>query len=179
MSDGLGHTDSAVVYAEIGEADGLVRTLQSSNPANPADFIPGPVEAEWPFYDNFDGTGDNTFHDIPVLLKGAGWITLRRPAAPGAQTTLTFTLAPDAGPTDLFLMMMDTPALPRRVPDGYTDTGALGTWRDNSLNLVPYRLYRRTVSGGQTVFVPSFPQDYLVLLKPHPSSHAAASGAEP
>ena len=179
VSDGLGHTDSAVIYAEIGETSGLVRALQASSPANPADFIPGPIEAEWPFYDNFDGTGDNTFHDIPPILSGAGWIAMHRPTAPGAQTALTFTLAPDAGPTDIFLLMTDTPAHPGRVPDGYADTGVTGTWRDNALNLVPFKLYRRTASGSQTVFVPSFDADYLVLLKPHILSQAAVSGAEP
>jgi beta-galactosidase len=175
VSDGLGHSDSAVIYADRGETNGLVRNLRSSNPANPADFIPGPVEAEWPFYDNFDGTGDNTFHDIPPILQGASWITLKRPTVPEARTALTFMLAPDAGLTDIFLLMTDTPAQPRRVPDGYTDTGVTGAWRGNSLNLTPLKVYRRTVSGGQTIFVPSYPQDYLVLFKPH----AVVSGAAP
>jgi len=180
VGDGLGHSDSAVVYAETGEANGLVRNLRSSNPANPADFIAEPVQAEWPCYDNFDGTGDNTFHAIPALLQGANWITLGRPTKPAAQTTLSFTLAPDAGPTDIFLLLTATPAHPARVPAGYTDTGVTGTWRDNLLNLVPYTLYRRTVSSGQAVFIPSFAQDYLVLLKAHSTfSHAAVSGAEP
>jgi beta-galactosidase len=175
VSDGLGHTDSDIIYAETGETEGLVRNLQSSNPANPANFIPGPVEAEWPFYDNFDGTGDNTFHAIPAILQGAGWITMKRPTVPASRTTLRFTLAPDAGPTDIFLLMTEMPAQSGRIPDGYTDTGVTGTWRGNSTNLTPFKVYQRTVSSGQTVFVPSFPQDYLVLLKPH----AVVSGVEP
>ena len=175
VDDGLGHSDTTVLYAETGEASGVVRDLRSGNPANPADLIAGPVEAEWPFYDNFDGTGDNTFQNIPAALKGAGWITMGRPTKPAAQTTLTFTLAPDAGPTDIFLLMTDTPAHPAPIPAGYTDTGAAGVWRDNQLNLVPYTLLRRTVGGGQTVFIPSFASDYLVLVK----AHAVVSGAEP
>ena len=155
-----------------------MRDLRSSNPANPADFVAEPVAAEWPFYDNFDGTGDNTFQSIPAALTGAEWITLGRPTKPGAQTTLTFTLAPNAGPTDIFLLMTAAPGPPAPVPTGYTDTGTAGFWRDNQLDLVPYRLFCRTVSGGQTVFIPSFTQDQLVLIKQHSDIHAA-SGAEP
>lgn len=180
VDDGSGHSDSAIIYAETGEVNGLVRDLRSSNPANPADFIAEPVQAEWPFYDNFDGTGDNTFHAIPAALKGANWIGFGRPTKPAAQATLSFILALNAGPTDIFLLMTDTPDHPIRIPAGYADTGTAGTWRDNQLNLVPFKLFRRTVSSGQTVFIPSFAEDYLVLVKPHPAvSHAAVSGAEP
>ena len=175
VDDGAGHSDSAIIYAETGEANGLVRDLKSSNPANPADFIAEPVQAEWPCYDNFDGTGDNTFHDIPSVLKDAGWITLGRPTKPAAQTALTFTLAPNSGPTDIFLLMTTMPAHPVAIPAGYADTGTVGTWRDNQLNLVQFKLFRRTAGSGQTVFIPAFAQDYLVLIKPH----AAVSGAEP
>ncbi len=178
VDDGFGHSDSAIIYAEHGDST-LIRDLRSSNPANPADFVAGPIQAEWPFYDNFDGTGDNTFHDIPAALKGAHWITLGRPTKPGMQTTLSFTLAPDASPTDIFLLMTDTPGHPAPIPAGYADTGAVGTWRDNQLNLVPYKLFRRTVSGGQTVFIPSFAHDYLVLVKPYHTPPAVVSGAEP
>ena len=177
VDDGLGHFDEAVIYAETGEAGGLVQNLQSSNPTNPAYFISEPSQAEWPFYDNFDGTGDNTFHALPPLLVGANWITFSRPTKPAAQTTLTFTLASGAGPTDLFLMLT-VPALPHSVlalPAGWIDTGVSGTWRDNALNLVPFLLLRRTAIGGETCVIPPLPQDYLVLLKPH----TAASALEP
>ncbi len=173
VEDGLGHSDSAIIYAETGGADGLVRTLKSSNPLNPAAFIARPVAAEEPFYDNFDGTGDNTFHDIPAILTGASWITLGRPTKPSAQTALSFTLASDAGPTDVFLMQTAAAAAAAasshsvRVPAGWMDTGVIGTWRDNLFNLVPYTLLRRTVSGGQAVSIPASGADFLVLLKPH------------
>ena len=175
VSDGAGHFDSAIIYAETGEEHGLVQSLQSSNPNNPAYFIAAPVQPEWPFYDDFDGTGDNTFHDIPALLSGANWIALGRPALPSAQTTLSFKLAPNTGQTDVFLMLTAAPTHPVTPPTGWADTGITGTWRDNALDLVPYVLYRRTVSAGDAVTVPAFASDYVVLLKPH----AAVSGAEP
>ena len=174
VSDGAGHSDTAIVYAERGEENGLVRSLQSSNPANPAYFIAAPVLPEQPFYDNFDGTGDNTFHAIPALLEGASWITFSRPATIAAQTMLSFTLAPGSGQTDVFLMLTAAPRS-ASVPRGWTDTGAAGTWRDNALNLVPYALYRRTFAAGEAVSIPPLMSDYVVLLKPH----AAGSGAEP
>ena len=169
VDDGAGHLDSAVIYTKTGETYGSVRTLRSSNPDNPADFVPGPIQAEWPFYDNFDGTGDSTFRGIPAILAGAGWITLGRPTKPGAQTTLSFTLAPDAPLTDIFLLRT-APAAGQAapIPTGWAETGITGTWRDNSLNLVPTVLYRRTVAPGQPVTVPALAADYLVLLKPHP-----------
>lgn len=172
VSDGAGHSDTAVIYAEHGEENGLVRNLQSSNPGNPADFIAVPISAEQPFYDNFDGAGDNTFRDIPALLEGADWITFSRPSAAAAQATLSFTLAPSREQTDVFLMLT---AAPGPAPSGWTDTGVTGTWRDNALNLVPYALYRRTFAAGEAVSIPPLATDYVVLLKPH----AAVSGAEP
>ncbi len=177
VQDGLGHSDSAIIYAETGEENGLVRDLRSSNPLNPAAFIARPVDAEQPFYNNFDGTGDNTFHAIPAILTGASWITLGRPTKTGAQTTLSFTLAPDTGPTDVFLMetAAASPAHSLHVPAGWTDTNVAGTWRDNLLNLVPCTLLRRTVSSGQAVTIPASASDFLVLIKPH----AARSGAAP
>ncbi len=171
VSDGAGHSDAATIYAETGEENGLVRNLRSSNPANPAYFIAAPVQPEEPWYDNFDGTGDNTFHAIPTLLQGAGWITLGRPTLPAAQTTLSFTLAPSSGQTDVFLMQ----TAPAHLSVGWTDTGVTGTWRDNALNLVPYVLFRRTVNAGDVVSIPPSASDYLILVKPH----AVVSGAEP
>jgi len=169
--DDAGHSDTAIVYAETGDEHGLVQNLKSSSPDNPGYYIAAPVQAEWPFYDGFDGAGDNSFRDIPPVLNGASWITMGRPTQPFAQTPLSFTLASGSGATDVFLMAT-APAL---VPDGWTDTKVVGTWRDNALNLVPYALYRRTFAAGETVLVPPLPTDYLVLLKPH----TVVSGAEP
>ena len=190
VDDGAGHTDSAVIYAEAGEENGLVRSLMSSNLDNPAYFIGAPVQAEWPVYDDFDGTGDNTFHAIPPVLQGAQWITMGRPTKPENRTALDFQIAPDAGATDLFLMFSPSgtadptpkplksktppatapailPAMPPDFLAGFADTGVRGTWRDNALNLVPYLLYRRTVNGGEAVHIPAATLAYVVLLKPH------------
>ncbi len=174
VSDGAGHSDTAVIYTEHGEEDGLVRSLQSSDPGNPAYFIAAPIKAEQPFYDNFDGTGDNTFQAIPAPLEGAEWITFSRPPEASAQAALSFALAPGGGQTDVFLMLTAI-SRPLSIPPGWTDTGVTGTWRDNALNLVPYALYRRTFAAGEAVLVPPIAADYVVLLKPH----AVVSGAEP
>jgi len=185
VDDGAGHTDSAVIYAEGGEETGLIRHLTSSNLDNPAYFIGEPVQAEWPIFDDFDGTSDNTFHAIPEILKGAQWITMGQPSKPENRTTLDFQIAPDAGAVDVFLMFSLpsatpstkaprsktpppalSPALPADFLAGFSDTGIRGLWRDNALNLVSYVLYRRTVSGGDAVRIPSATLGYVVLVKP-------------
>ena len=193
VDDGAGHTDSAVIYAERGEETGLVRHLTSSNLDNPAYFIGLPVQPEWPIYDDFDGTADNTFHEIPTILQGAQWITMGRPSKPENRTTLDFQIAPDAGAVDVLLMFslpgtsdrapappakapkpkmppVKAPSLPVMPPDflaSFADTGVRGTWRDNALNLVPYALYRRTVQAGEAVHIPGATLGYVVLVKPH------------
>jgi len=191
VDDGAEHTDSAVIYAESGEEVGLVRSLTSGSLDNPAYFIGEPVQAEWPVYDDFDGTGDNTFHVIPPILQGAQWITMGRPSKPENRTMLNFQIAPDAGPVDIFLMFTPPSAVPvstavsskkrppRTLPQavrpaipsdfltGFSDTGVRGLWRDDALNLVSYVLYRRTVHGGDTVHIPGATLDYVVLVKPH------------
>ncbi len=166
VSDGAGHSDSAIIYAETGETDGVIRDLHSSNPDNPAEFIRGPARAEHPFYTDFDGAGDNTFHNLPPILDGAGWIAMKRPALPARQTSLSFTIAPDTAGADLFLMLTAPVADPKSLPIGFTDTGITGVWRDNQLNLVPYALYRRTAAPGEAVSIPAMAQDYVVLVNP-------------
>ena len=165
IDDGAGHTDSAVLSAEGSTPDSLVQNLTSNNPSNPATFIDQPIQAEWPFYDDFDGTGDNTFHAIPDICQGARWITMSRPTKILNQTALTFQIAPNAGDTDVFLMFTASPMPPPTFLRGFTDTGVTGTWRDNALNLVPYALYRRTVPGGTIVHIPSAACEYVVLVK--------------
>ena len=141
-------------------------------------LLPGsPVQPEWPVYDDFDGTADNTFHALPDVLQGASRIVTGRTSKPLARTTLSFTVAPDAPPVDVFLIRTAVPTalapLPP-VPSGFTDTGVRGTWRDNAENLVPYALYRLTAAPGEIVTVPGTALDYALLLKPHPSGDAPA-----
>lgn len=170
-TDGAGHSDTLVIYAEAGEDHGLVQNLASSNPANPAYFLDTPVLADSPVYDDDDGTADNTFGVLPGLLAGARAVLTGRLSKPLSRTTLTFSLAPDSGQTDVFVMLTPTPDAP--LPDllaGFDDTGVTGFWRDNAQNLVPYALYRRTVGGGTVVHIPGAARDYAVLVKPHPAS---------
>lgn len=165
VDDGNGHTDTATVYFETGD-QGLVRKLTSSNSANPAYFINQPVQAEWPVYYDFDGTGDNTFHAIPDILQGAFPITTKRLSNPKNHATITFTLDPVIGKADIFLMLTPTPAPPPSLIAGFTDTGIHGTWRDNAMNLIPYALYQRTAIGGETIRLPGATLDYAVFVKP-------------
>ena len=169
VDDGAGHTDTGIFYGDDSPSnDGLVQNLTSSNAANPAMFIDQPIQAEWPFYDDFDGTGDNTFHLIPDILKDARWITMSRPTKTLNQMALSFMIAPKAGDTDVFLMFTASPAPSPTFLAGFTNTGVTGTWRDNRLNLVSYALYRKTVSGGATVRIPSAAVEYVVLVKNRP-----------
>ncbi len=171
-SDGAGHSDTLTIYAEAGEASGLVQNLTSSNTANPAYFLDIPIQPDTPVYDDDDGTADNTFAALPDLLAGARPVLTGRPSKPLSRTALTFTLATEASRTDIFLMLTPPPkdALPTGFLDGFADTGVRGVWRDNAQNLIPYALYRRTVSGGTIVHIPGAALDYAVLVKAHPAS---------
>ena len=166
VSDGQGHSDTSLIYTDGGKSDtGAVRALVSSNPLNPAVFIDQPVHADWPVYTDFDSTADNTFGPLPSLLEGARPIATRRVSHAGLETALSFTLAPDAGPTSVFLVVSTLPVPPALLLAGWTDTGVRGQWRDNSNLRVPCTVYRQTVSGGGTVRVPAIKGiDYAVLV---------------
>ena len=174
-SDGAGHSDTLIIYAEAGESGGLVQNLTSSNTANPAYFLDIPIEADSPVFDDDDGTADNTFAVLPNILAGARPLLTGRPSKLLSRTSLIFTIAPEAGQTDVFVMLTlpSKDMLPTGFLDGFTDTGVRGVWRDNAQNLVPYALYRRTVSGGTIVHIPGATLDYAILVKPHPASAAA------
>jgi hypothetical protein len=49
----------------------------------------------------------------------------------------------------------------RRTP--FDDTGVTGRWRDNSLKLVSYKLYRRSFSSSARVSLGSSPIDYVLI----------------
>ena len=143
----------------------LLQSLTSSNPFNPAYFLDTPAQPEWPVYDDFDGTGDNTFHLLPDQLLGASRIVTGRTSKAANLTTLSFTIAPDATPVDVFLLRTLT-LIAAPLPSGFTDTGVRGTWRDNAENLVPYVLYRRTAAPGEIVTVPGAALDYALFVRP-------------
>jgi beta-galactosidase len=166
VADGAGHEDTAVVYYHAPPApmppggDDAIEQLRSSNPRSPAYFIAQPVQAQWPFYWAFDGSADNTFDRIPPEVAGAGWISTPRLGSPENRTELTFRLRKDA---EVFVM---TTAGPRAFPGPpFQELETTGSWRDNDLRLVPYRLSRLSAKGGTRVRVPATTRDYVVLVR--------------
>jgi hypothetical protein len=51
------------------------------------------------------------------------------------------------------------------VRAGLSDTGVRGQWRDDSLRLVPFRLYAMEARAGDRVAIPGVTADYVVLVK--------------
>jgi beta-galactosidase len=176
VDDGAGHTDSAV-WLYLGRHNELgpdsptswVQHVSSSNRHNPAYAIDTPIQPEWPFYDDFDGSGDNTFHDIPPILAGSHWVTTGRLSKSGSKTTIGIQFRANTGPMDVFVMLTPGKKTPTFLTGaGFVDTGVTGTWRNNDMNLVPYALYRKTVPAGGRIHIPGAPEavDYVVLVKP-------------
>jgi beta-galactosidase len=169
--DQAGHEDASVVYYEPAGAapapeSGIVRELASSNPASPAWFIDQPAQDQWPFYFEMDGTADNTFDVLPARVRGAGWIATRRLSKREARTDLAFRVAPDGPGATVYVMGSESPALETALDGaGFRDTGERGRWHDDSLHLVPFRLYARTARAGERVSVPGATADYVVLVK--------------
>lgn len=171
VQDDAGHRDSAVVYYDgpggapgpAGE-EGLIRQVRSTNPHSPATLIDQPVQDQWPFYDEFDGTADNSFDRLPVEVQGARWIATHRLSKPEHRTDLSFVV----GPVEVEVFLMATAGGPppaRWLKVGFSDTGVTGVWRDNDLRLVGYRLLRNSCPPGAKVTVPGATWDYLVLVK--------------
>ena len=173
VSDGAGHTDSAVVYFHgrgarpRPDASSLVQDLRSSNAASPAYFVDTEVREEWPFYYEFDGSADNTFHRLPTELKGARWISTRRLSKPEARTGLSFSLAPGTGAAKVFVVFTDGAPLTAGLERaGFRDAGVAGRWRDNDLRLVGFRAWVKHAKGGDRIQVPGATADYVVLIRP-------------
>jgi beta-galactosidase len=169
VADGAGHGDSAVFYfappgdAAAADAKALVQELRSSNAHSPAWFIDQPVQAQWPFYWELDGSADNTFDAIPRELEGARWIATRRLSKKEARTDLAFRLAADA---DVFVMVTrGQPLPPGLLRAGFRDTGVSGLWRDNDMKRVPCALYQRAAAAGDAVTVRGATADYVVLAR--------------
>jgi beta-galactosidase len=170
VRDGAGHEDKAIVhYAPAGTSlpeSGLVRELHSSNPRSPAFFIDDEARDQWPFHHEFDGTADNTFDILPDAVRGARWIATRRLSKPEARTDLSFRVAGESAGASIYVMGSESPELAARLTGaGFSDTGVRGRWRDDALQLVPYRLYVLDVHGGDRVTVPGATADYVVLVK--------------
>jgi beta-galactosidase len=171
VRDGAGHEDAAVIHyappgARAAGESGPVRDLRSSNPKSPAWFIDRPVEDQWPFYFELDGTADNSFDALPDAVRGARWIATRRLSKPEARTALSFRIAAGGARATVYVMASESPALESGLTrGGFRDTGVRGLWRDNALRLVPYRLYAKDARDGEGVAVPGATADYVVLVK--------------
>jgi len=174
VSDGAGHSDSAVIYFQAHggrpvepPSPALVENLRSSNPASPAFFVDDEVREEWPFYYEFDGSADNTFHALPPALQGARWISTRRLSKPEARTDLSFSLREGAGPVKVYVVFTDGAPLEAALGRaGFRDAGLTGRWRDNDLRLVGFRAWVQDAKGGDRIPVPGATADYVVLVQP-------------
>jgi len=173
VSDGAGHSDTAVLHFHrrgkgtgAPEAPGLVRDLRSSNPASPAFFIDDEAREEWPFYYEFDGSADNTFHLLPAPLRGSRWISTRRLSKPEARTDLSFTLGGSGGASVYVLFTDGAPLAAALGSAGFRDAGLAGQWRDNDLRLVGFKAWVKEGRSGDRISVPGATADYVVLVQP-------------
>jgi len=168
-ADGSGNSDTIVVYYKgagqtmPAESGAKVTNVASSNSVSPAFFINKPICAQCPFYWDFDSTGDNTFDVVPAPVTGASWIATRRQSDPDKATRIAFDLTAAA---TVYIMATKQAATPAWITAaGFTDTGASGRWRNNSLKLVDYKIYRKSVASGARVSLGSSAIDYVVLIK--------------
>jgi beta-galactosidase len=171
ISDGAGHSDSAVIYfygtnglPELPVANPLVTGLQTSNPDNHAYFMDMPVQAQWPIYYDLDSTADNSFDTLPPVIEGAKWIALRRVTKPGQETDLTFKLT---RPATIFVMATKTANAPTFLADaGFKEIASPDlAWRDNSLQLVAAQLFSRQAAAGEVIHLAQPDRDEIVLVK--------------
>jgi len=171
VSDGAGHTDSAIIYfyganglPELLVADPLVTDLQTSNPANRAYFMDMPVQAQWPIYYDLDSTADNSFDTLPAAIRGAKWIALRRVTKTGQAADLSFKVT---RPATVYVMATSASGEPAFVSAaGFQDTATPNLyWRDNRLMIVPAQLYSHTAAAGEIIHLPSPDRDEIVLVK--------------
>lgn len=171
VSDGSGHTDSAVIYfygtnglPELPVANPLVADLQTSNPANRAYFMDMPVRAQWPIYYDLDSTADNTLAELPDEVKGAKWIALRRVTKKGLPTDVSFKLT---RPATVFVMTAKLAQAPAFLTGASFNevTKPDLMWRNNNLTLEPAQLFSREASAGEVVRIPEPDRDEIVLVK--------------
>jgi beta-galactosidase len=173
VTDDAGHSDETVFYFLPNEAAGLpqdsrapVLGLRSSNPRNPAYLIDAPVQDQWPFYYEFDGTADNTFATIPATVRGAAWIATRRLSRPENRTRLDFRVAPEGPGADVWIAFTaDAPTPVAWLRAGFSDTGESSEWRDTQLRRAPLRMLHRGCRAGEAVRVDGVTRDYVVLVR--------------
>ena len=167
VRDGAGRADRAILYYD-GEGaaapeDPLVRDLRAADAGSRPVFIDQPVQAQWPFYSEFDGTADNTFDRVPEEVAGAGWISTARMSKPEHKGALSFTAGAAA---EVFVIGSEASVLDQALRRaGFEATGRTGRWRNDALAFVPYRLFRRAVVAGDRVAIPPVTADYVVLVK--------------
>jgi hypothetical protein len=167
VDDGAGHSDTMTVYY-LGtgttlplDAGAKVSNLTASN--GHAYFIDTPIAAQRPIYFDFDGTGDNTLDLVPAAANGASWIATKRQSDATKRTDLAFDLLNGA---DVFIMFTKQSSIPAWITrSGFADTGTAGQWRDNTLKLVDFSLYKRTFAAGSHVTLATSAIDYVVLVK--------------
>ena len=170
VSDGAGHSDSAVIYfhganglPEIPLPNPLVTGLRTSNPNNPAHFMDMPVQSQWPIYYDLDSTADNSFDSLPAQIEGSKWIALRRVTKAGQETDLTFRTCP---PRHHFRHGDQTEKAPSFLAEaGFKEVPVPNlVWRDNDLMFVPAQLFTRAASAGDLLRLPA-DRDKSVMLK--------------
>ncbi len=69
----------------------------------------------------------------------------------------------DPAPADMFTRQATTP--PWIIAAGFSDTGISGKWRDNSIKLVDYQLYKTSFAAGTHVALGSSPIDFIIIIK--------------
>jgi beta-galactosidase len=170
VSDGAGHSDSAVIYfygtnglPEL-PANPLATDLRTSNPNNRAYFMDMPVQAQWPIYYDLDSTADNSFDALPAEIAGAKWIALRRGTKSGQETDLSFKLT---RPATVFVMATKRETVPAFLAEaGFKEISKTGlVWRDNNLMLVPAQLFSRRAQAGEVIHLAPPDRDEIVLVK--------------
>ena len=170
-SDGEGDTDTATIYfygpdglPELPNPSPPITNLVSSNAANPVYYMDMPVQAQWPFYYDFDSTGDNTLDSIPAQLQGASWLALHRVTKTGFDTKISFTVA---HPATVYVVCTKTDSDPQNLLDASFKQVDIPSfrWRDNNLILVDALLYAKKVKTGDSENLALGDRDTLVLFK--------------
>lgn len=199
VTDGKGNSDSMVIYQRTdssapADSDSLLQGLQSSNPANPAFHIERPVEAQSPFYNEVDGSSDNTFDRLPQAVEGASWIAAKRLSDPANKTDLAFQINPKTQKADVFVLFStgEFPVVSLKQPDASAVDAAkamreaLATagfkkqenkdllWRNQDCELACAELWSRAARAGESLKIPGQTLDYVVMVKPADKSVPAA-----